>query len=160
MPGVAYRFRVSALNGCGVGPHSDVAAFKTCLPGKLKKRKGARVIYIYGTSGFPGAPSAIRISKGADGAHLSWDPPANTSGTVNEYSVYLAVKNAAVTAATATGQLAFIRVYCGPSPSCVVTTTQLNQAHIDVTNKPAIIFRIAAKNDKGYDASFCREISF
>ena len=44
-PGKAYKFRVCAINSCGSGPFSDVAAFKTCMPG------------------FPGAPSAIRISK-------------------------------------------------------------------------------------------------
>ncbi len=44
-PGKAYKFRVCGINSCGSGPFSDVAAFKTCMPG------------------FPGAPSAIRISK-------------------------------------------------------------------------------------------------
>lgn len=40
-------------------------------------------------------------------------------------------------------------VYCGPGSSCVVSHAQLSSAHIDMTSKPAIIFRIAAKNDKG-----------
>ena len=44
-PGKAYKFRVAAINTCGTGSFSDVTAFKTCMPG------------------FPGAPSAIRISK-------------------------------------------------------------------------------------------------
>lgn len=44
-PGKAYKFRVCAINSCGSGSFSDIAAFKTCMPG------------------FPGAPSAIRISK-------------------------------------------------------------------------------------------------
>ena len=44
-PGKAYKFRVAAINACGTGPFSDITAFKTCMPG------------------FPGAPSAIRISK-------------------------------------------------------------------------------------------------
>ena len=38
----------------------------------------------------------------------------------------------------------------GDSPSCTVKTTSLQNAHVDQTNKPAIIFRIAAKNEKGY----------
>ena len=46
--------------------------------------------------------------------------------------------------------LAFMRVYCGASNMCTVLNTQLAAAHIDTTNKPAIIFRIAARNDKGY----------
>ena len=30
-----------------------------------------------------------------EGAHLSWEPPQNTAGRIIEYSVYLAVRNAA-----------------------------------------------------------------
>ena len=47
-------------------------------------------------------------------------------------------------------QLAFVRVYCGPNPQCVVSNNSLVSAHIDFTTKPAIIFRIAARNEKGY----------
>lgn len=50
----------------------------------------------------------------------------------------------------APAQLAFVRVFCGPLPSCVVTNSSLTSAHIDYTTKPAIIFRIAARNEKGY----------
>ena len=46
--------------------------------------------------------------------------------------------------------LAFMRVYCGALNACVVSNAQLSSAHIDTSNKAAIIFRIAAKNDKGY----------
>uniref|UniRef100_H2YCT4 Fibronectin type-III domain-containing protein n=1 Tax=Ciona savignyi TaxID=51511 RepID=H2YCT4_CIOSA len=77
-PGTAYKFRVAALNECGRGPFSDVSAFKTCLPG------------------FPGAPSAIKISKTLEGASISWEPPTSTNGTIQEYSVYLAVKSSQV----------------------------------------------------------------
>jgi len=42
------------------------------------------------------------------------------------------------------------RVYLGQMPRCVVLHTHLASAHIDCTTKPAIIFRIAAKNQKGY----------
>lgn len=127
-PGTAYKFRVAGINACGRGPWSEVTAFKTCLPG------------------YPGAPSSIKITKGADGAHLSWEPPQNTSGRIIEYSVYLAVKNTQ----GADNQLAFVRVYVGNEPQCVVTNVNLAAAHIDTTTKPAIIFRIAARNDKGY----------
>ena len=48
------------------------------------------------------------------------------------------------------GTMAFARVYCGPASQCVVSHAQLANAHIDTTSKPAIIFRIAAKNDKGW----------
>lgn len=54
----------------------QVSAFKTCLPG------------------YPGAPSAIKISKSIEGAHLSWEPPPSTTGEIIEYSVYLAVRSA------------------------------------------------------------------
>ena len=73
-PGTAYKFRVAGVNSCGRGLWSEVSAFKTCLPG------------------FPGAPSAIKISKSPEGAHLSWEPPQSTAGEITEYSVYLAVK--------------------------------------------------------------------
>lgn len=62
---------VSILDYC-----VQVSAFKTCLPG------------------FPGAPSAIKISKSVDGAHLSWEPPSSSSGKILEYSVCLAVRQA------------------------------------------------------------------
>jgi len=75
-PGTAYKFRVAGMTACGRGPWSEVSAFKTCLPG------------------FPGAPSAIKISKAVDGAHLSWEPPSTSTGDIIEYSVYLAVKSA------------------------------------------------------------------
>ena len=42
-------------------------AFKTCLPG------------------IPGAPSAVKISKSTDGAHLSWEPPSTSTGDIVEY---------------------------------------------------------------------------
>ena len=74
-PGTAYKFRVAGVNSCGRGLWSEVSAFKTCLPG------------------FPGAPSAIKISKSPEGAHLSWEPPQSTAGEITEYSVYLAVKS-------------------------------------------------------------------
>nr|XP_046253106.1 host cell factor 1b isoform X2 [Scatophagus argus] len=134
-PGTAYKFRVAGINICGRGAFSDVSAFKTCLPG------------------FPGAPCAIKINKNLDGAQLTWEPPAVTSGKITEYSVYLAIQSSqATSSASASGptQLAFMRVYCGPNPSCLVQASSLANAHIDYTTKPAIIFRIAARNQKGY----------
>ncbi|KAJ8046739.1 Host cell factor 1 [Holothuria leucospilota] len=134
-PGTAYKFRVAGINACGRGPWSEISAFKTCLPG------------------FPGAPSAIRISKGNDGAHVSWEPPTNTNGEILEYTVYLAVRSTAAGGGDqkpGPAALAFVRVYCGPNPFCVVSSTHLASAHVDTTSKPAIIFRIAARNEKGY----------
>ncbi|XP_048192871.1 host cell factor 1 isoform X5 [Perognathus longimembris pacificus] len=134
-PGTAYKFRVAGINACGRGPFSEISAFKTCLPG------------------FPGAPCAIKISKSPDGAHLTWEPPSVTSGKIIEYSVYLAIQSSQAggeSKSSAPAQLAFMRVYCGPSPSCLVQSSSLSNAHIDYTTKPAIIFRIAARNEKGY----------
>ncbi|XP_070967618.1 host cell factor 1a isoform X2 [Oncorhynchus clarkii lewisi] len=133
-PGTAYKFRVAGINACGRGTFSEISAFKTCLPG------------------FPGAPCAIKISKSPDGAHLTWEPPSVTSGKIIEYSVYLAIQSTqtAEPKTSTPGQLAFMRVYCGPNPSCLVQSTSLSNAHIDYTTKPAIIFRIAARNEKGY----------
>ncbi|XP_077385266.1 host cell factor 1a [Festucalex cinctus] len=133
-PGTAYKFRVAGINACGRGAFSEISAFKTCLPG------------------FPGAPCAIKISKSPDGAHLTWEPPSVTSGKIIEYSVYLAIQSTQTAEAKAStpAQLAFMRVYCGPNPSCLVQSSSLSNAHIDYTTKPAIIFRIAARNEKGY----------
>ncbi|XP_014258981.1 host cell factor 1-like [Cimex lectularius] len=133
-PGTAYKFRVAAINSCGRGPWSEVAAFKTCLPG------------------YPGAPSSIKISKSAEGAHLSWEPPSNPAGNIIEYSVCLAVRNSAQSTSTdnKAQQLAFVRVYSGPQNQTIVPNASLAAAHIDTTSKPAIIFRIAAKNEKGF----------
>lgn len=133
-PGTAYKLRVAAINACGRGPWSEISAFKTCLPG------------------YPGAPSAIKITKSSEGAHLSWEPPQFTSGEITEYSVYLAVRSAQTGTQQVTSnpnQLAFVRVYCGKTANCTVSNNNLQTAHVDTTTKPAIIFRIAAKNEKG-----------
>nr|XP_018917280.1 PREDICTED: host cell factor 1-like [Bemisia tabaci] len=136
-PGTAYKFRVAALNTCGRGPWSEMSAFKTCLPG------------------YPGAPSAIKISRSSDGVHLSWEPPSSTCGKIIEYAVCLAIKSnqppqTDPKVKAPPPQLSFVRVYCGPNNQAVVPNSSLSAAHIDTTTKPAIIFRIAAKNDKGY----------
>ncbi|GMR48571.1 hypothetical protein PMAYCL1PPCAC_18766 [Pristionchus mayeri] len=132
-PGTAYRFRVAAKNALGIGEWSEVAAFKTCLPG------------------FPGAPSSIKITKSTDGAHLTWEPPISNTGRgrISEYSVYLAVRSA-VGPSSSESQLAFMRVFVGPEPECIVPHSNLSSAYVDTSNKPAIIFRIAARNEKGY----------
>ncbi|KAL7072380.1 hypothetical protein ACQ4LE_008714 [Meloidogyne hapla] len=125
-PGFVYRFRVCAFNSVGQSKWSPVNSFRTCIPG------------------FPGAPSSIKITKGADGAIISWEPPQTTNGDIVEYSVYLAMRSASY------GQPAFVPVYIGPAPNCMVNHQNLQLAHIDTSPKPAIIFRIAARNDKGY----------
>ncbi|GMS84241.1 hypothetical protein PENTCL1PPCAC_6416, partial [Pristionchus entomophagus] len=131
--GTAYKFRIAAINALGRGDWSEVAVFKTCMPG------------------FPGAPSSIKITKSQEGAHLTWEPPlANTGrGRISEYSVYLAVRSA-VNATATESQLAFMRVFVGPEPECIVPHQNLSSAYVDTSNKPAIIFRIAARNEKGY----------
>lgn len=130
-PGTAFKFRVAGINVCGRGIYSDIAPFKTCVPG------------------FPGAPCSIKITKNELGAQLSWEPPTNSSGKILEYTVYLAVDNKRGKDVPQS-QLTFVRVYCGAISSCTVTIDTLKNAHIDYTTKPAIIFRIAAKNEKGY----------
>ncbi|XP_065668963.1 host cell factor 2 [Hydra vulgaris] len=131
-PGTAFKFRVAGINVCGRGAYSDIAAFKTCVPG------------------FPGAPCAIKITKNEIGAHLSWEPPTNSAGKILEYAVYLAVDNKKGGKEATQTQLTFVRVYCGSISSCTVTADTLKNAHVDFSTKPAIIFRIAAKNEKGY----------
>lgn len=128
-PGCGYRIRVCAINNCGRGEWSEVAAFKTCLPG------------------FPPAPNAIKIVKTTDGCHLSWNIPNVVNPAITEYSVFLGVKSNEPTPEQA---VAFLRVYMGPNPNCNVSSNFLAQAHMDSSPKAAILFRIAAKNDKGY----------
>ncbi|KAF1578085.1 UNVERIFIED_CONTAM: Host cell factor 2, partial [Eudyptes pachyrhynchus] len=129
-PGTVYRFRVAAINGCGVGPFSKVSEFKTCVPG------------------FPGAPSTVKITKSVDCIHLSWEPPASPSGNILEYSAYLAIRSTQLQENPS--QLVFMRIYCGLKTSCIVTAAQLSNAHVDYTSRPAIVFRISAKNERGY----------
>lgn len=127
--GTAYKLRICGVNACGLGPWSDVAAFKTCVPG------------------FPAAPAAIKIVKSSEGgASVTWEAPQG-SAEILDYSVYLAVKTRAQNPST--NALAFIRVYNGAQNSCTIPSSQLSQAHIDTKQKPAIIFRIAARNSKG-----------
>ncbi|XP_055334041.1 host cell factor 1-like [Paramacrobiotus metropolitanus] len=135
LPGTAYKFRVAGINACGRGVWSEMSAFKTCLPG------------------FPGAPSNIKITKCPEGALLTWEPPTNHGDNINEYAVYLATKpqNAKPDVPIPTNQLSFMKVYDDPVPTCTITHENLRYAYYDCSGqKPAIIFRIAAKNDKGY----------
>ncbi|KAI1239230.1 Host cell factor 2, partial [Lamprotornis superbus] len=129
-PGTVYRFRVAAINGCGIGPFSKISEFKTCIPG------------------FPGAPSTVKITKSVDCIHLSWEPPASPSGNILEYSAYLAIRSTQLQENPS--QLVFMRIYCGLKTSCIVTAAQLSNAHVDYTSRPAIVFRISAKNERGY----------
>lgn len=70
--------------------------------------------------------------------------------------MYLAVRksrggaNSAATTSTPGGEMAFIRIYRGTKTSCTVTPSHLSNAHIDCTARPAVVFRIAAKNEQGY----------
>uniref|UniRef100_A0A8C6UEE9 Host cell factor C2 n=1 Tax=Neogobius melanostomus TaxID=47308 RepID=A0A8C6UEE9_9GOBI len=134
-PGHSYRFRVAGLNCFGAGDFGPVSEFKTCQPG------------------FPGAPSAVKITKLNDTVHIAWDAPSSPSGKIVEYSMYLAVKKSrAGSSSERPGQMAFIRIYRGTKTSCSVSASHLENAHIDCTqtNRPAVVFRIAAKNEQGY----------
>ncbi|XP_034529928.1 host cell factor 2 isoform X2 [Notolabrus celidotus] len=133
-PGQTYRFRVAGINCFGQGDFSPVSEFKTCQPG------------------FPGAPSAVRITKGNDSVHITWEAPSSPSGRILEYSMYMAVKKSRSSSSERPGQMAFIRIYRGTKMSCSVSSSHLDNAHIDcsASNRPAVVFRIAAKNEQGY----------
>ncbi|KAI4896988.1 hypothetical protein NFI96_001372 [Prochilodus magdalenae] len=131
--GICYRFRVAGLNSRGQGDFSPVSEFKTCQPG------------------FPGAPSAVKITKASDSVHITWESPTSPSGKILEYSMYLAVrKSRGSSSVEKPGELAFIRIYRGTKTSCTVSSTHLSNAHIDCSARPAVVFRIAAKNEQGY----------
>uniref|UniRef100_A0A3Q4B6S8 Fibronectin type-III domain-containing protein n=1 Tax=Mola mola TaxID=94237 RepID=A0A3Q4B6S8_MOLML len=133
-PGQTYRFRVAGINCFGKGDFSPVSEFKTCQPG------------------FPGAPSAVKITKANDSVHITWEAPSSPSGRILEYSMYMAVKKSRSTSSEGPGQMAFIRIYRGTKTSCSVSSAHLDNAHIDcsASNRPAVVFRIAAKNEQGY----------
>ncbi|KAM9845615.1 host cell factor 2 [Aulostomus maculatus] len=133
-PGQTYRFRVAGINVFGQGDFSSVSEFKTCQPG------------------FPGAPSAVKITKGNDLVHITWEAPPSPSGRILEYSMYMAVKKSRSTSSERPGQMSFIRIYRGTKMSCSVSSSHMENAHIDrsVSNRPAVVFRIAAKNEQGY----------
>lgn len=42
----------------------------------------------------------------------------------------------------------FVPVYVGAASNCLIGNENLGLAHIDAMPKPAILFRIAAKNEK------------
>ncbi|XP_029351156.1 host cell factor 2 [Echeneis naucrates] len=134
IPGQTYRFRVAGINCFGQGDFSPVSEFKTCQPG------------------FPGAPSAVKITKATDSVHITWEPPSSPSGRILEYSMYMAVRKSRSTTSERLGQMAFIRIYRGTKTSCSVSSSHLDNAHIDcsASNRPAVVFRIAAKNEQGY----------
>lgn len=81
-----------------------------------------------------------------------WEAPSSPSGRILEYSMYMAVKKSRSTSQESPGQLAFIRIYRGTKTSCSVSQAHLDNAHIDcsASNRPAVVFRIAAKNELGY----------
>lgn len=90
---------------------------------------------------------------------MTWDPPSSGSTLITGYAVYLAVKNnpndptiPRQPAQQQASQMAFVRVYGGALAECSVSAAQLLQAHLDVStsSKPAIIFRIAARNERGF----------
>lgn len=87
-----------------------------------------------------------------DSVHITWEPPAAPSGRILEYSMYMAVRKSRSTSAEGPGQMAFIRIYRGTKMSCTVSSSQLDNAHIDcsASNRPAVVLRIAAKNEQGY----------
>ncbi|XP_037099589.1 host cell factor 2 isoform X1 [Syngnathus acus] len=133
-PGQSYRFRVAGLNCFSQGDFSPVSEFKTCQPG------------------FPGAPSAVRITKANDLVHITWEAPPSPSGRILEYSMYMAVKKSRSSSSEGPGQMAFIRIYRGVKMFCTIGSNQLVNAHLDCSaaNRPALVFRIAAKNEQGY----------
>lgn len=92
------------------------------------------------------------FSQANDSVQITWEPPTTPSGRILEYSMYMAVRKSRSTTSERPGQMAFIRIYRGTKMSCSVSSTHLDNAHIDysASNRPAVVFRIAAKNEQGY----------
>ncbi len=154
-----YKLRIAAVNSCGRGPWSEAAAFKTCLPGSPPAPSNIKITKVRSSQLFSNISFSFPFQTSDGGAHLTWDPPSNASSLITGYAVYLAVKNTSndnsanrQQAAQQASQMAFVRVYGGPLAECSVNAEQLLQAHLDTSSssKPAIIFRIAARNERGY----------
>ncbi|XP_055380924.1 host cell factor 2-like [Condylostylus longicornis] len=129
--GTTYKIRICAINEIGCGSWSESVNLRTYSPG------------------FPGAPSSVKITKLATGAHLTWKSPSDTQEQdILEYVVYLAMKTNQVVVDSKL-QLSFTKVYSGASNSCIVSNKLIEDAYIDKTPKPTILFRITAKNAKG-----------
>jgi len=135
-PGTFYKLRIAAINTCGRGEWSETSVFKTRLPG------------------YPDGLSDIKIRKGPSGTKLTWKALPNSSGEILEYVVCVAIKNSKdvphQSSKPTSTNLNFVRVYSGTDNSTVVSNESLGAALIDRTRKPAMIFRIVAKNEKGY----------
>lgn len=130
-PGCSYKIRVAAVNSCGLGPWSEPHPFKTCVPG------------------FPSAPAGVKITRNADGAHITWglaQTGCNDPNETVEFNVFLAMP----AHKGANTEPAFSRVYEGSQMHCVVPSAILNEAFIDCTSKPAVLFRLCARNAKGF----------
>ena len=84
------------------------------------------------------------------GANVSWNPPDPSSGEILEYTVYMALRMTDGDPSPSASKLSFAPIYRGPLPCCLVPMETLVSAHIDTTAKPAVIFRIAAKNKLNY----------
>ncbi|KAL3118108.1 hypothetical protein niasHT_004369 [Heterodera trifolii] len=151
-PGTLYRIRVRAVNSVGCSAWSQPVSFKTCVPG------------------FPGSPTSIKITKCPEGVYISWDPPLSPNGQIEEYSVFLLMRSSQQHQQQHASMMrsqhqqqqqsvavvsSFTRVYMGPAPNCVISHSVLGMAHVDTasTPKPAIIFRISARNEKGYGSA-------
>lgn len=90
------------------------------------------------------------MTQASDSVHITWESPSNSSGKIQEYSMYLAVKKTRGNTSEKPGDLTFIRIYRGAKTSCIVNAANLSNAYIDCSARPAIVFRIAAKNERGY----------
>lgn len=129
-PGATYKIRVCGINIRGRGPWSDFSSFKTSQ------------------LGFPPAPAGVKINKTTTGVHLSWTiPGAFSPSDVSEFAVYLGVHNQSQENANIQS---FLLVYQAAPMQCFISNETLAQAWVNPFPKPAILFRIAAKNPKGF----------
>lgn len=97
--------------------------------------------------GVPHPPTQIKISKTPEGALISWLPPESSGGKITGYSVCLAVPT---TKPPHEQHVNFQRVYTGVETLAVISNEYLEGARIETGSKPAILFRIAAKNKLGF----------
>ncbi|XP_049846533.1 host cell factor homolog hcf-1-like isoform X2 [Schistocerca gregaria] len=102
----------------------------------------------------PGKPSGIKIVM-TDGVQLCWDSPKKEK--VREYSVFMAVRgpSSQVSGEDKSNiyecdQLQYFRIYKGAGNKCAITKEHISSAYLHKTDNYGFIFRIAAKNERGY----------
>ncbi|XP_049807198.1 host cell factor homolog hcf-1-like [Schistocerca nitens] len=103
----------------------------------------------------PGKPSCIKLLMTDNGIQLCWDSPEKEK--VREYGVYMAVRGPSSQVSgedksniCVSDELQYVCIYKGARNKCAITKEHVSSAYLHKTDNYGFIFRIAAKNERGY----------